>query len=169
MSRDAVLKAHARRYRYNSWANDLVLEALVRSAASSGGSRASSDPLEQATLLLTHLLRAERVWHARIHEGPGPIAQLWEPLPLADLPSLAEACALGWQTLLADLSAEGLASIVAYHNSKGEQFEQRLGDVLDHVVNHGTYHRGQIVLLLRQAGFAAPVTDLIAYQRTGEG
>ena len=122
-------------------------------------------PCAQATLLLTHVLRAEEVWHARIHGGVGPIARLWEPLPVEQLPPLAEACARGWQTFLANLSADDLAGTVAYQNSKGEVFEQGLNEVLDHVANHGTHHRGQIVLLLRQAGFAPPVTDLIAYQR----
>ena len=168
MSRDAVLEAHARRFRYNAWVNNLLLESLVRCAASSGGSQSPSDPLAQATLLLTHVLRAEEVWHARIHGRTGPITRLWEPVPLDDLPPLAEACAQGWRTLVADMSAEDLGSTVAYRNSHGERFEQRLHDVLDHVANHGTHHRGQIVLLLRQAGFPAPVTDLIAYQREGE-
>ena len=62
-------------------------------------------------------------------------------------------------------SADDLAGTVAYRNSKGERFEQGLNEVLDHVANHGTHHRGQIVLLLPQAGFAPPVTDLIAWQR----
>ena len=167
MSRDAVLEAHARRFRYNARVNNELLESLVRCAASSGGSQSASDPLAQSTLLLTHVLRAEEVWHARIHGRTGPIARLWEPLPLADLPPLAEACAQGWRTLLADMSADELGSTVAYRNSHGERFEQSLHDVLDHVANHGTHHRGQIVLLLRQAGFAAPVTDLIAYGREG--
>ena len=167
MNRNAVLEARKRKYRYNAWANDRVLEALVQNAASSDGSWDSGDPHAQATLLLTHVLRAEEVWHARIHGEVGPIAQLWEPLPVGSLPPLAEACARGWQTLLADLSADDFAGTVAYRNSRGEQFEQDLNGVLDHVANHGTHHRGQIVLLLRQAGFAVPVTDVIAYQRTG--
>ena len=61
------------------------------------------------------------------------------------------ACAQGWRALFADMSAADLVSIVAYRNSRGERFEQSLHDVLDHVANHGTHHRGQIVLMLRQA------------------
>ena len=55
----------------------------------------------------------------------------------------------GWRTLFAGMSADDLGSTVAYRNSQGERFERSLHDVLDHVANHGTHHRGQIVLLLR--------------------
>lgn len=57
------------------------------------------------------------MWHARIHGGTGPITQLWGPLPLPDLPPLADACAQGWHALFADMSAEDLVGIVAYRNS----------------------------------------------------
>ena len=55
-----------------------------------------------------------------------------------------------------DPLARNLVSVVVYRNSRGERFERSLHDVLDHVANHGTHHRGQIVLLLRQAGSQLP-------------
>jgi uncharacterized damage-inducible protein DinB len=40
-----------------------------------------------------------------------------------------------------------------------------LAPILQHVVNHSTYHRGQIATMLRQLGTKAIPTDLIAYHR----
>ena len=55
----------------------------------------------------------------------------------------------------------------AYKNLKGDPFEDRIEDTLFHVVNHSTYHRGQIITMLREAGVAKVVsTDLIHYLRT---
>ena len=69
------------------------------------------------------------------------------------------------------LAADGARSVVrkalglALH---GEAYEGRLIDLLTHVVNHSTYHRGQVVTYLRQLGHAAPSTDLARWHRLGE-
>jgi uncharacterized damage-inducible protein DinB len=47
----------------------------------------------------------------------------------------------------------------------GEPFTSSLGQMLRHVVNHSTYHRGQVTTMLRQLGVPAPATDLILYYR----
>ena len=47
----------------------------------------------------------------------------------------------------------------------GVRQAQPFSHTLQHVVNHGTYHRGQVVTMLRQLGAEAPTTDLIAYYR----
>ena len=114
MRRDAVLEAHRLRYRYNAWANCLLLEALVQHSKCSDESQDPTSALAQAALILTHVLRAEEVWHARIQGGEGPITHLWEALPVKHQSPLAVACGRGWQTLLADLSADDLAGTVAY-------------------------------------------------------
>ena len=59
-----------------------------------------------------------------------------------------------------------LSSTYAYKNMKGDPFEDRYEDTLFHIVNHGTYHRGQIIIMLREAGETTlPATDLIHYLR----
>ncbi len=54
----------------------------------------------------------------------------------------------------------------SYRRFNGQEYRSRYYQVLAHVVNHATYHRGQIVTLLRQAGFTAiQSTDLIGFYR----
>ena len=60
-----------------------------------------------------------------------------------------------------------LNSLYAYTNMKGEPFRDSVEDTLFHVVNHSTYHRGQIITMLREAGVTNVAgTDLIHYLRT---
>lgn len=66
---------------------------------------------------------------------------------------------------LRGLTDDDLERPLSYRNLKGEDFTQPLVDQLVHVVNHSTYHRGQIATLSRQAGFPAPATDLIVFKR----
>ena len=61
--------------------------------------------------------------------------------------------------------AGALDAPVAYTNSSGTAFETPLRDILTHVVNHGTHHRAQIALVLREAGIAPPATDYIYFVR----
>jgi uncharacterized damage-inducible protein DinB len=59
-----------------------------------------------------------------------------------------------------------LTSMYVYKNMAGIEFEDSYEDTLFHVVNHGTYHRGQIISMLREADLTKLVsTDLIHYLR----
>jgi uncharacterized damage-inducible protein DinB len=56
---------------------------------------------------------------------------------------------------------------IEYHNSKGERWVNAVGDIFQHVMMHGTYHRGQIATLMRQAGVNPAYTDYIEAVRRG--
>ena len=47
----------------------------------------------------------------------------------------------------------------------GKQYESPVWQIVLHVVNHATLHRGQVVAMLRQLGMTPPGTDLIYYYR----
>ena len=57
---------------------------------------------------------------------------------------------------VAGLSEESLRTVIEYVNTKGESFAYPLWQMLQHVVNHASYHRGQVTTLLRQLGAAPP-------------
>lgn len=154
-------------YRYNSWANRRALDASAAlSPAQFTQNLISSFPSVRDTL--AHIMHAEWLWLERWQgRSPGfPSDQF------ADLASLRAR----WQKIETDLtafiqtlSAADLDRIVQYKNTKGNAFTNPMWQMLQHVVNHGTYHRGQITTMLRQLGATPLTTDLIAFYREQVG
>ena len=113
---------------------------------------------------LAHGLMADNAWLHRVrgaaYSRPTP-----EQLP-ADLETLSAQWQLalgGWEALIATrASSEG----IAYHTFEGQPFSSSFEEIVSHVVNHGSYHRGQVALMLRQLGHPAVGTDLIAFTRS---
>lgn len=72
-----------------------------------------------------------------------------------------------WKQWIDQARPNALEHEFIYRNLKGERFKQPVHLVLMHVFNHGTYHRGQLVTMLRQAGIESiPATDFILFTRT---
>jgi uncharacterized damage-inducible protein DinB len=55
---------------------------------------------------------------------------------------------------------------IVYQNSKGETFRNEINDIIQHLSNHGTYHRGNIATMIRQLGYEGTSTDYIYYIRS---
>ncbi|HNI27986.1 MAG TPA: DinB family protein, partial [Leptospiraceae bacterium] len=68
--------------------------------------------------------------------------------------------------ILNELTEEGLKADIAYKNLKGLDFSTPLFEILLHVANHATYHRGQAASLIRRIKGSPPVTDMIEYFRS---
>ncbi len=148
---------------FSTWANHKILaacqvlteEEFTRDLGNSFGSVRGT---------LVHIMGAEWVWLRRwLGESPRSL------FPQDEYPNLY-AVESRWITLqeeqqafFAALTDSRLAEKLAYINFRGQRFEYNIGHMIQHVVNHGTYHRGQIVTMLRQLGHSAPSTDLLLY------
>lgn len=108
-----------------------------------------------------HIYYADRVWLSRMEANPVPAFE--DPTPG---PSLATLKAT-WPDLLHRFqlwaSTQDPNRVMHFHNVKGEAYSKTVFHIVSHVVNHGTYHRGQIAAMLRQTGHVPPSTDLIYY------
>ncbi len=66
---------------------------------------------------------------------------------------------------LKHLTDEQLEAPIVYRTLNGQEYRNKLADLVRHLVNHSTYHRGQVATQLRQLGTAPPSTDFIQYRR----
>jgi uncharacterized damage-inducible protein DinB len=110
------------------------------------------------------MLGAEWLWLERCHgRSAHPSTLLAQVRDVRDMAEQWREVTRGQHAFLDDLDDEALAVPLSYVNLAGEPRVYSLGDVLRHVVNHATYHRGQVAAALRQLGVAPPSTDFTAF------
>jgi uncharacterized damage-inducible protein DinB len=152
-------------FRFNRWATLRFLDAMADLPAEElGRNLGSSFPSLAATLV--HMLGAEWVWLQRWHgESPATFPDATTLDSVAKVRARWDALWEEQCAFLDGLDAAAMGSMVAYRTFDGSSHEQSLGDLLRHVVNHATYHRGQLATMLRQLGRTPPATDLVRYYR----
>jgi uncharacterized damage-inducible protein DinB len=152
-------------YGYNRWANQQMLKAVQPlSADEFTRDMKSSFPSVRDTLV--HVLGAEWIWLQRWN-GASPREQPagWSTLAYPELLARWTEHERAQTAFIAQLTDAQLAQPLSYTNTRGEPFTAPLHQLVRHVVNHSSYHRGQVTTLLRQLGHAPATTDLVAYDR----
>jgi uncharacterized damage-inducible protein DinB len=152
---------------YNYWARDrqlhacaaLTQEQFLRPLGSSFSSIRDN---------LAHLVGVEWLWLER-WRGRSPRSLL----PPDEFPAVA-AVSDRWHVVegkmreyLAGLTEETLASPVAYVNFRGQTWTYTLWRTMAHLLNHQSYHRGQVATLLRQLGVPPPGVDFLVAHDAG--
>jgi uncharacterized damage-inducible protein DinB len=70
-----------------------------------------------------------------------------------------------WKQWGASLTEDSLGREISYTSMKGDAFVTPIWQIVLHVVNHGTHHRGQVSGFLRAMGHTPPSLDLTGYYR----
>jgi uncharacterized damage-inducible protein DinB len=137
---------------YNVWANNRIFQSL---------SDQNGDP--EMWGKFSHLILAEQVWQSRIEgrtfSGPG----IFDLLPQEEIGELMKNNESGWKRIFE--SQADFSKTLPYKLLNGSEGNSTLSDILTHVFNHGTYHRGQIATLMRQKGLEPVATDFIGFAR----
>jgi uncharacterized damage-inducible protein DinB len=155
---------------YTEWANDLAMGA----AANLSDENLRRDfGISHKSIFgtLVHMAGAEWIWWERWN-GRSPAKaeawSLWSTDSCADLVALKQRWSdlvNGRTQFISKLDEERLAGELAFKLLSGDPNSMRLVDQMQHVVNHATMHRGQIVGMIRQLGIDPPATDLLFYLR----
>lgn len=150
-------------YEYNRWANARILAAVsALDAEQFNRDLAGSHRSVRETLV--HILSGEWIWLMR-WQRKSPQAMLAP----ADFPTLA-CLRAKWveveneqMKFVRGVTEVSLKKMSAYENTLGETWRYPLQHMMQHLVNHSTYHRGQVVAMLRQLGAEAPATDFLIF------
>ena len=157
-------------FNYTEWANDLVMDVAAK---------LSDDNLHRdfgishqsifGTLL--HMAGAEWIWFERWNGRSPAKAEAWSQWTTQscpDVPALKDR----WLELVdrrwryvSELDNSRLTSELPFKLLSGDPSSMRLVDQMQHVANHATMHRGQVVGMIRQLGIDPPSTDLLFYLR----
>jgi uncharacterized damage-inducible protein DinB len=150
-------------YAYNRWANARILEAV--SALSAGQftqDLGSSHRSVRDTLV--HIVSGEWIWLQR-WQGQSPKA-MFDPANFPDLATLharwAEV-AREQAEFVQCVTEKSLKKAIAYENLQSETWRYPLAHMMQHVVNHSTYHRGQVTGMLRQLDAEPAATDFLIF------
>ena len=149
-------------FTFDHWAGSLAAESV------SGVPEANrADPrFIRALEILAHNQVAKRVWLDRIQGVAGAEKTEWFPRWSVDECRQREReNDERWAAFLATLDEPGLDRDVTYKSSEGIGYTSTIEEILTHVVNHGTYHRGQIARLVSECAGKRAATDYIAFTR----
>ena len=151
---------------YNYWANQKLFEIILKLDENMQQQIVvSSFPNLYATVL--HMWDAESAWWQRmkLHEKIIMPSENFNPTMQETVNELLQQNKL-WEDWVNNASLPALEHVFAYQNSKREQFKQPVYQMIHHVFNHGTYHRGQLVTMMRALGVdKIPQTDFIVWSR----
>src|SRR4051812_47802380 len=151
---------------YHTWANQKLAE-LISSLPESIQEQEVISSFPSLHLTLFHVWNAESVWWQRLklQENINPPVNYFKGTTNEIIQHLLQQNKM-WEDWINVSSEMSLDHVFKYHNTKREPFKQPTYQMLLHVFNHGTYHRGQLVSMLRQLGQTKiPQTDFIIWTR----
>ncbi len=151
---------------YNSWANGLLLDVISALPEEKQQMEINSS-FNSLFKTVLHMLDANSIWWQRLKLQEHIIRPSEEfqgdMKKLSDMMKEQDGLWLEW---ISNASEPQIQHEFKYQNSKRESFKQPIFEMLLHLFNHSTYHRGQIVTMLRQAGAEKiPPTDFIVWSR----
>ncbi len=144
-------------YNYNYWSNQRVLSAIQKQNVTDS----------KVLQLMGHVLAAQYLWLHRIKGLPAPDVKLWGEYSLQKLLQMAEDVGRQWIEFVE--STDNFDRELTYKNYTNDPYTNNVENIMIHLVNHSSYHRGQVAMLLRQKEYEPINTDFITYDRVITG
>lgn len=144
-------------YQYNAWANKRVIDCLTRQHIGD----------QKILSIMGHIVAAQYLWLHRIKGLPAAPVKLWDDYTLDQVSGMAEDVGKLWLEFVE--TTDNFDRELTYRNYTNDPYTNNVEMIMMHLVNHSSYHRAQIAMLLRQKGFEPINTDFITYDRVITG
>ena len=149
---------------YTTWASQRLVKAAAELTPED--LRRDFGTADKSVLgTLVHVKAADRIWLARVLGEPPAAFTTEEDFQLAALENLWPPVQNGWSKWSVSVDDDQVRNILRYKDTKGREWTQPLWQIVLHVVNHATHHRGQVSGFLRAMGVRPPSLDLTTYYR----
>ena len=151
---------------YNLWGNKIITERIAQLPMDSIHKETNSS-FSSIYKTIVHLMDVESIWWQRLKlqehvEWPGKSFDG----NFEELSQQLIFLSKQWNDWVLNANEVNLTHVFGYQNSKKEYFKQPVYEMLLHLFNHQTFHRGQVVTMLRQNGVEKiPATDFIVFSR----
>lgn len=148
------MKTIQKMYDYLSWANGYILDTIHQ----------NKDHTELLRLF-SHILFAEKVWLARLHNQDSSKLNIWGDLNYEECKTLLHENKKQYSAYLNDLHDSKLQQKITYMTNTGAEYTNTVEEALYQIALHGQYHRGQINLKFRELGYEPVNVDFITFIR----
>ena len=151
---------------YNAWASQKIIECILSLPEEKQMTEVPSSFTSLYKTIL-HMWDAESIWWQRmkLHEKVIRPSENFNG-PMKDIGNGLLQQSNQWLDWVTNASEAAIDHVFQYHTAKNEMFKQPIYQMLLHVFNHGTHHRGQLINMLRQLGVEkVPPTDFIVWSR----
>ncbi len=140
------------KFEYTHHCNQLVIDVIYKYPETY---------IENISLLASHTLTAHHIWNQRVY-GVAPLLSVWQLLKITNLYDINNENFEQTKEIIQNKNGK---EYINYTNSKDQNFTNTAEEILFHIINHSTYHRGQLINLLKNKGLEPIVTDYIFYKR----
>jgi uncharacterized damage-inducible protein DinB len=142
-------------FEFEQWSNSLILDAL----------KTLKEKDERATLLFSHLLSSHCMWLSRVTKTDF-ICTLFQERTLEECEQLMQENLQGWKKYLTDKTDEDLQEVIEFMSAweaNPSKRKMRIEDAITHLINHSSYHRGQIIASIKGKVDNLPLSTYIIY------
>jgi uncharacterized damage-inducible protein DinB len=144
-----------KQFEFEHWSNTLILNSL----------KTLKENDEKAMKLFSHLLSSHCMWLSRVNKTAFTCT-LFQERTLEECKILMDENLLGWKKYLVDKTQDDLAEVIEFMAAwevNPSKRKMRIDDAIIHIINHSSYHRGQLVLSIKDKVDELPLSTYIIY------